>query len=46
MSRVEIHGICDARFLRLRDVFAEQLENPGEGSASVAVTAIDRARRR
>jgi CubicO group peptidase (beta-lactamase class C family) len=37
-TRVEIHGTCDARFQRVRDVFTEQLENPEEIGASVAVT--------
>jgi hypothetical protein len=37
-NRVEIHGNCDARFQRVRDVFTEQLENPEEVGASVAVT--------
>ena len=38
MARVEIHGSCDARFQRVRDLFTEQLENPEEVGASVAVT--------
>jgi CubicO group peptidase (beta-lactamase class C family) len=37
-SRVEIHGTCDARFQRVRDIFTEQLDNPEEVGASVAVT--------
>ncbi len=37
-SRVEIHGTCDARFGRVRDVFTQQLDNPEEIGASVAVT--------
>jgi CubicO group peptidase (beta-lactamase class C family) len=34
----EIHGTCDARFARVREVFTEQLANPIEIGASVAVT--------
>jgi CubicO group peptidase (beta-lactamase class C family) len=37
-NRVEIHGTCDARFARVRDLFTEQLENPEEVGASLAVT--------
>jgi len=34
----EIQGSCDARFERVRDVFREQLANPEEIGAAVAVT--------
>jgi CubicO group peptidase (beta-lactamase class C family) len=34
----EVHGTCDARFARVRDLFAEQLANPEELGASLAVT--------
>jgi CubicO group peptidase (beta-lactamase class C family) len=34
----EIHGTCDARFAGVRDLFAEQLANPDELGAAVAVT--------
>lgn len=37
-SRVPIHGTCDGRFARVREVFTAQLEQPGEVGASVAVT--------
>jgi CubicO group peptidase (beta-lactamase class C family) len=33
-----VHGSCDARFARVRDVFAEQLANPGELGAAIVVT--------
>ena len=36
MSRVE--GTCDPRFAAVRDVFAEQLANPDEIGAAVAIT--------
>jgi CubicO group peptidase (beta-lactamase class C family) len=36
--RVPIHGTCDARFARVREVFTEQLDAPEEVGASVAVT--------
>jgi CubicO group peptidase (beta-lactamase class C family) len=35
---IEIHGHCDARFGRVRDVFREHFEDPSELGASVAVT--------
>jgi CubicO group peptidase (beta-lactamase class C family) len=34
----ELHGTCDTRFARVRDVFAEQMADPAELGASVAVT--------
>src|SRR5262245_18209953 len=34
----EVHGTCDARFARVRDLFAEQLANPEELGAALAVT--------
>lgn len=38
MSTPEIHGTCDARFARVRDVFAAQMSDPEELGAAVAVT--------
>ncbi|RIL07686.1 MAG: EstA family serine hydrolase [Proteobacteria bacterium] len=38
MGALEISGHCDARFARVRDVFAEQMANPEELGAAVAVT--------
>ena len=38
MAAPEIHGTCDARFARVRDLFTEQLANPDELGAAVAVT--------
>jgi CubicO group peptidase (beta-lactamase class C family) len=38
MPRVPVHGTCDARFARVRDVFDQQLDDPEEVGASVAVT--------
>jgi CubicO group peptidase (beta-lactamase class C family) len=37
-SRVPIHGSCDARFERVRDLFTQQLDDPEEVGASLAVT--------
>jgi CubicO group peptidase (beta-lactamase class C family) len=42
-TRVEIHGTCDSRFQRVRDVFTQQLDDPEEIGASVAVTLGGRA---
>ncbi|MEB2343942.1 MAG: serine hydrolase [Deltaproteobacteria bacterium] len=35
---VPIHGTCDERFARVREVFTAQLEEPAEVGASLAVT--------
>jgi CubicO group peptidase (beta-lactamase class C family) len=41
-SAVEIHGSCDARFARVREVFAESFRSQDEVGAAVAV-AVDGA---
>ncbi len=33
-----VHGTCDARFTRVREVFAEHFADPGEVGAAVSVT--------
>lgn len=38
MPTPTIHGTCDARFARVRDLFTEHFANPAEIGASVAVT--------
>jgi CubicO group peptidase (beta-lactamase class C family) len=42
-SNAPVHGSCDARFARVREVFAEQLAKPEELGAAVAVTLDGRS---
>jgi CubicO group peptidase (beta-lactamase class C family) len=42
MADIRIDGTCDSHFLRVRDAFADNLQNRNEYGAAVSVTVAGR----